>query len=105
MDALAHRPHHAPVCVLPHIKKLDDALGDFLVRVTCPCGRPATSSRTHSRGSRGALRHSLLWQRGCDARSAEEGRRAGRGGEAQAARSAEESALGGGCETSAAASS
>jgi hypothetical protein len=32
------RQHHAPVRVLPHIKKLDDALGDFLVRVTCPCG-------------------------------------------------------------------
>jgi len=30
-------PHHAPVRVLPHIKKLDEALGDFLVRVTCPC--------------------------------------------------------------------
>jgi len=29
---------HAPVRVLPHIKRLDDALGDFLVRVTCPCG-------------------------------------------------------------------
>jgi hypothetical protein len=26
------------VRVLSHIKKLDDALGDFLVRVTCPCG-------------------------------------------------------------------
>jgi len=26
------------VRVLPHVKKLDDALGDFLVRVTCPCG-------------------------------------------------------------------
>ena len=38
MDAFARRPHHAPVRVLPHIKKLDDALGDFLVRVTCPCG-------------------------------------------------------------------
>jgi hypothetical protein len=24
--------------VLPHIKRLDEALGDFLVRVTCPCG-------------------------------------------------------------------
>jgi len=24
--------------VLPHITKLDDAFGDFLVRVTCPCG-------------------------------------------------------------------
>jgi hypothetical protein len=26
------------VRVLSHIKKLDDALVDFLVRVTCPCG-------------------------------------------------------------------
>jgi hypothetical protein len=26
------------VRVLPHIKKLDDALGDLIVRVTCPCG-------------------------------------------------------------------
>jgi hypothetical protein len=25
------------VRVLPHIKKLDDCFGDFLVRVTCPC--------------------------------------------------------------------
>jgi hypothetical protein len=26
------------VRVLPHVKKRDDALGHFLVRVTCPCG-------------------------------------------------------------------
>jgi hypothetical protein len=26
------------VHVLPHIKRLDDCFGDFLVRVTCPCG-------------------------------------------------------------------
>jgi hypothetical protein len=26
------------VRVLPHIKRLDECLGDFLVRVTCPCG-------------------------------------------------------------------
>ena len=38
MDAPARRQHHAGVRVLPHIKKLDDALGDFIVRVTCPCG-------------------------------------------------------------------
>jgi hypothetical protein len=24
--------------VLPHIKKLDDALGHFLVKITCKCG-------------------------------------------------------------------
>src|SRR5215469_12353179 len=38
MDALARRQHHPLVRVLPHVKKLDDALGDFIVRVTCPCG-------------------------------------------------------------------
>ena len=32
------RQHHTLVRVLPHITKLDDALGDFIVRVTCPCG-------------------------------------------------------------------
>jgi hypothetical protein len=26
------------VRVLPHVKKLDDCFGDFLVRVVCPCG-------------------------------------------------------------------
>jgi hypothetical protein len=26
------------LCVLPHVKKLDDALGAFLVRVVCECG-------------------------------------------------------------------
>ena len=34
------RQHHAPVRVLPHITKLDDALGDFIVRITCPFGVP-----------------------------------------------------------------
>jgi hypothetical protein len=38
MDALARRQHHARVRVLPQIKKLNDCFGDFLVRVTCPCG-------------------------------------------------------------------
>jgi hypothetical protein len=38
MDALAHRQHHVRVRVLPHIKKLDDCFGEFLVRVSCPCG-------------------------------------------------------------------
>ena len=38
IDAPAGPAHHAPVRVLPHVKKLDDSLGDFLVRVTCPCG-------------------------------------------------------------------
>jgi hypothetical protein len=38
MDALGHRQHHAPVRVLPHIKRLDDCFGDFLVRVVCECG-------------------------------------------------------------------
>jgi hypothetical protein len=30
--------HPAPVRVLPHIKRLDDCFGDFLVRVVCECG-------------------------------------------------------------------
>ena len=38
MDAAAIGQHHAPVRVLPHVKKLDDCFGDFLVRVSCPCG-------------------------------------------------------------------
>lgn len=38
MDALASRQHHAPVRVLPHIKKPDDCFGQSLVRVICDCG-------------------------------------------------------------------
>jgi hypothetical protein len=38
MDAHRSPEHHTPVRVLPHIKKLDDALGDFLVQITCKCG-------------------------------------------------------------------
>jgi hypothetical protein len=38
MDAFPRHQHHAPVRVLLRIKRLDDALGDFLVRVSCPCG-------------------------------------------------------------------
>jgi hypothetical protein len=33
MDGLTHRQHHAPVRVLPHIKKLDDCFGDYRDRV------------------------------------------------------------------------
>ena len=38
MDAHAGGKHHPPVRVLPHIKKLDDCFGQFLVRVVCDCG-------------------------------------------------------------------
>jgi hypothetical protein len=38
MDAPVRPQHHAPVRVLPNIKRLDECFGDFLVRVTCPCG-------------------------------------------------------------------
>jgi hypothetical protein len=38
MDAPAGNAHHAPVRVLPHINRLDDCFGDFLVRVVCECG-------------------------------------------------------------------
>jgi len=41
MDALDGPQHHAPVRVLPHIKKLDDCLGQFLVRVVCTAARVA----------------------------------------------------------------
>jgi hypothetical protein len=34
------------VRVLP--QQVDDCLGDFFVRVTCPCGRRATSSLKHA---------------------------------------------------------
>jgi hypothetical protein len=35
MDAPAAAPHHAPVHVLTHIRRLDDALGRFRVRIAC----------------------------------------------------------------------
>ena len=38
MGALDSRQHHTPVRLLPHIKKLDDCFGQFLVRVICDCG-------------------------------------------------------------------
>jgi hypothetical protein len=38
MDELGATSRHPLERVLPHIKQLDDALGDFIVRVTCPCG-------------------------------------------------------------------
>ena len=36
------------VRVLPHIKRLDDCFGDFLVRVTCPCGASRHIERSGS---------------------------------------------------------
>ena len=47
------------VRVLTHVKKLDDALGDFIVRVTCPCG---ASCKPHTCPccSRGAMPGLLL---------------------------------------------
>jgi hypothetical protein len=43
VDAIASRQHDAPLRVLTHIKKLDDALGHFLVRITCKCGAQRTA--------------------------------------------------------------
>jgi hypothetical protein len=88
MNALTGAEHYAPVRVLPHIKRLDDCFGDFLVRVTCPAGiaphrvRTACADRRKvgdARETRG--KHALLelW---------EESRGGGRGYEAEAARSA-----------------
>ena len=42
MDALVSRQHHSRVRVLPHIKKLDDCCGDFLV---CVVWRDSTNCR------------------------------------------------------------
>jgi hypothetical protein len=38
MDRYAGPQRHAPVRVLPHIKRLDDCFGQFLVSVVCGCG-------------------------------------------------------------------
>jgi len=38
MDGSSSCQHHTAVRVLPHIKRLDDCFGDFLVRVVCTCG-------------------------------------------------------------------
>ena len=37
MNARASRQNHAPVRAIPHIQKLDDAFGQFLVRLICDC--------------------------------------------------------------------
>src|SRR5579862_9459119 len=34
----ARRRQHSGMRVLPHIRKLDDAFGQFRVRITCGCG-------------------------------------------------------------------
>ena len=38
MDAPPDTLQHASVRVLPHIQKLDDCFGQFLMRVVCGCG-------------------------------------------------------------------
>jgi hypothetical protein len=38
MDARAYPSASFADAVLAHIKKLDDCFGQFLVRVSCPCG-------------------------------------------------------------------
>ena len=86
MDAPAVGAHHAPVRVLPHIKRLDQCFGDFLVRVTCPCGtsrhiEPEALARIAGRSVTLAalssrMRLLAVW---------EEGRRNGRGGAPEAA--------------------
>ena len=86
MDGLAPRQHHAPVRVLPHVKKLNDCFGDFLVRVSGPCGasrhiEPEALARIAGRSvtlAKNRNANALLELR-------QEGRRGGRGGEAEAA--------------------
>jgi len=38
MDARGFGAHHAGVRVLAHVKKLDDALAHFRIRIICRCG-------------------------------------------------------------------
>jgi hypothetical protein len=87
MDGLTHGAHHARVRVLPHIKRLDDCFGDFLVRVTCPCGasrhiEPEALARIAGRSATfAALGRAdavlAVWEQGCRGRC---------GGEAEPAR-------------------
>ena len=51
MDAPDATSHYARVRVLPHIKKLDDALGHFRVRITCSRGLPESAGPKRSHGS------------------------------------------------------
>jgi hypothetical protein len=37
MDGRLHPLHPSGMGVLPHVRKLDDALGHFLLRITCKC--------------------------------------------------------------------
>ena len=37
MDVLGTASRHTRVRGLPHIKRLDECFGDFLMRVSCPC--------------------------------------------------------------------
>jgi hypothetical protein len=82
------------VRALAHIKKLDDCFGDFLVRVVCECGacreiQPQALARLV--GWKMTLKELALRMRfsQCGKKAAE----VVAGGEAQAARSAEESTL------------
>src|SRR5215472_6871591 len=94
MDAITRRQHYACVRVLPHITKLDDALGDFIVRVTCPCGasrhiEPEALAQIAGRSV------TLAAHGGADAvlTVRQEGRRGGRGCETETAGCAEGAAL------------
>jgi hypothetical protein len=87
MDEPAAAPHHAPVRVLPHIKRLDDAFGPFLVRVVCDCGacrEIEPEALAHLVGWKKTLKELALRMRCSELR--EEGCGGGRGGAPEAAR-------------------
>ena len=51
------RPLHASgMGVLPHIKKLDEALGHFLVRITWKCGAQRNAERVDTAAARKGTR-------------------------------------------------
>jgi len=85
--AAGHARHHARVRVLLHIRKLDDCFGDFVVRVSCPCGlsrhiAPEALARIAGRAAKFAT---LATRDALHTMRAQGGRGGGRG-EAEAAR-------------------
>jgi hypothetical protein len=93
MDRRACRQHHSSVRVLPHIKRLDDCFGQFLVRVICDCG--ACREIEPETRAAGRLEDDTQGARAADAllEVREEGCRGGGGCQTKAPRRADESAL------------
>jgi hypothetical protein len=70
MEAITAPLRHARVRVLHHIRKLDDALGHFLVQISCKCGMRHIAEPKHLHDFVAAQQLSRLSASACDARSA-----------------------------------